>query len=384
MTASMPSRSTSVIVYVVTLRAAQALALVRDRASGCRSAPCGSSSTDGSRPAAAGEALAAPAERAAQAHAVDVARRRRLRRVAVGVRVEPDRRDRPVHAREAAEDAERERVVAAQHERQLAGAAAAPRRGPRSRSQTSRICVEVLGVRRRPRRAPRSDPRRPCRDRGRRRRARRAARRGPRSGSRRAPCRRRGDPARGRARRRGRRPRGTRAHAATVSSSSGASSAASAGAARRARRRAGRPPAGSGLHDAARLAHEQVARGVIPLGEAVLVEGVEAARGDPRQVERGRAGAPDVARPRQHARDDRRLQLPLRGDVGEPGADERAAASGGAAASRSGAPLSAAALTARGAERLAAQRVVDDRGERVRRRHGRRSRRPTAGCRRGS
>ena len=76
------------------------------------------------RPAAAREPLAAPPERAAQAHAVDVARGRRLRRVAVGVRVEPDRRDRPVHAREPAEDAERERVVATQHERQLAGAAA--------------------------------------------------------------------------------------------------------------------------------------------------------------------------------------------------------------------------------------------------------------------
>ena len=85
------------------------------------------------RPAARREPLASPAERAAQAHAVDVARRRRLGRVAIGVGVEPDRRDRAVHAREAAEHAQRERVVAAQHERQLAGLAARLRRGRRSR-----------------------------------------------------------------------------------------------------------------------------------------------------------------------------------------------------------------------------------------------------------
>ncbi len=46
---------------------------------------------------------------------------------------------------------------------------------------------------------------------------------------------------------------------------------------------------GRGTHDAARLAHEQVARCVIPFGQSVLVEGVEAPRRDPGQIEGGRA-----------------------------------------------------------------------------------------------
>ena len=116
--------------------------------------------------------------------------------------------------------------------------------------------------------------------------------------------------------------------------------------------------------NAARLAHEQVARRVIPLREAVLVEGVEPAGRDPREVERGRAGAADVARQGQHAAEDRRLQPALVGDVGEARADERARERRRLADPQRRA-VEPAALAARRAERLAAHRVVHDRDERA-------------------
>ena len=50
-------------------------------------------------------------------------------------------------------------------------------------------------------------------------------------------------------------------------------------------------------HAAARLGHEQPARGPVPRLQAALVVAVEAAGSQPGEVERGRAGAPDVARP---------------------------------------------------------------------------------------
>ena len=68
---------------------------------------------------------------------------------------------------------------------------------------------------------------------------------------------------------------------------------------------------------------------------------------------------------RQHARDERRLQLPLGGDVGEARAHERARERRRRAPMRSCRPLSVQPRSARRAERLAAQRVVDDRDERV-------------------
>ena len=111
--------------------------------------------------------------------------------------------------------------------------------------------------------------------------------------------------------------------------------------ARRGRRRAGRPPRGSGTDDPARLAHEQVARRVIPLGQAVLVERVQAARRDPRQIERGRARAADVARPRQHAREQRRSAARARPRRTRSRCRRARARAAGGAPSRSGSPLSA-------------------------------------------
>ena len=213
--------------------------------------------------------------------------------------------DRAVDAREPAEDPERERMVAAEHERQLAGAATPTPRARRS-GRRRRGSGRDTSRAHRPRRAPRCGPRRRCRGRARRVPGRRGGRAGRRSGSPTVPCRRRDDPARGRVRRRGRRRAG-------VALTRRPYPAPAARARRRAlpapaRTPARRPPAaGSGTHDAARLAHEQVARGVIPLGQTVLVEGVEAPGCDPREVERGRAGAADVARPRQHPRDQRGL-----------------------------------------------------------------------------
>ena len=231
-----------------------------------------------------------------------VARRRRLGRVAVGVGVEPDRARR---ARARARARRRPRARANGRRRARAAARRPAARGstwPAISPQTARIWSRYLA-----RSSPSSsasigilgdgaevvhaeaelgEPPDAA----------------PRSGSPTAPCRRRGGPARGRARRRGRRPCGSGAHARPRSSEQRARARRRAPPGRPARRRAARPPPAA-ADDPARLAHEQVARGVIPLGEPVLVEGVQAARRDPGQVERGRAGAADVARPRQHARE---------------------------------------------------------------------------------
>ena len=141
-------------------RTAQALALARVERRGSRSATVRSSSTDGVGQRPAREPLAAPAERAAQPHAVHVAGRassraccsrrgRRTRSSATGT----------VDAREPAEDAERERVVAAEHERHLAGARSCDSTASAISSQTARIWRRGTSRGRRRRRAPRSDAR---------------------------------------------------------------------------------------------------------------------------------------------------------------------------------------------------------------------------------
>ena len=115
---------------------------------------------------------------------------------------------------------ERERMVAAEHERQLAGLAARSRHGRRSRRRR-RGSGRGTWRARRPRRAPRSGSSatvpRSCTPTPSSGEPRRAARR---SGSPTAPCRRRGGPARDRAQRRGRRRAGSGgAHDSTLSRS---------------------------------------------------------------------------------------------------------------------------------------------------------------------
>ena len=70
-------------------------------------------------PVVVGERVAGEAERRREHHAVHVSTRRRLGSVEVAVRVDPDDAARAVHRRHADERAERDRVVAAEHERQL-------------------------------------------------------------------------------------------------------------------------------------------------------------------------------------------------------------------------------------------------------------------------
>ena len=65
----------------------------------------------------------ADAERLGERHPVDVAARRGPRPVHVGVRVDPEHAARAVHPRHASERPHRDRVVAAEHERQEAGLA---------------------------------------------------------------------------------------------------------------------------------------------------------------------------------------------------------------------------------------------------------------------
>src|SRR5262249_52717808 len=71
-------------------------------------------------PAAAGEALAREPERGGEHHPVDVAARARLGAVEVAVRVEPDDAAEALGTTEPAERPERDRVVAAEDERDRA------------------------------------------------------------------------------------------------------------------------------------------------------------------------------------------------------------------------------------------------------------------------
>ena len=273
--------------------------------------------------------------------------------------------DRPVHAREPAEDAERERVVAAEHERQLArparglhvvGDLAAHgedlRRGTCARSSpTSSASIGSLGDRAEVVHADAELGEPPERAR--------------RSGSPRGPCRRRGGPARGRARRRGRRPAGgavlTRrpypaaaGRASSVERLRAREHAFAQPARRRAAARRPRPPrarAGRPPRDPIRPARARRRR-----RDGLPRPRPGRARPSPRGGCRERSGSTRA--------DERRLQLPLGGGVGEAGADERARQRRG----RGDAQLPSverAAVAARGGERLAVQRVVDDCGERV-------------------
>jgi len=70
------------------------------------------------RPAGTREVAATQAERRGEHHAVDIPARRRLRRVQIAVRVEPEHSAGPVRARHPDERAERDGVVAAEHERE--------------------------------------------------------------------------------------------------------------------------------------------------------------------------------------------------------------------------------------------------------------------------
>ena len=114
--------------------------------------------------------------------------------------------------------------------------------------------------------------------------------------------------------------------------------------------------------DAARLGHEQEAGGPIPVADPGLVEAVEPAARDPREVDRGRPGATDVANPGDDVRERRRLErAPLR-RVAEPCADSARvrSASVGRAHRRA---VQERARAADGRERLGQRRVVDDRDE---------------------
>ena len=72
------------------------------------------------RPVPALETLAGQSERSCKRHAVDVAGRAGLRCVDVRVSVDPEHAPRPVHGSEPSERPERDRVVAAEHERERA------------------------------------------------------------------------------------------------------------------------------------------------------------------------------------------------------------------------------------------------------------------------
>ena len=75
----------------------------------------------GERPGVARERLAGEPERSRERHPVHVSARARLGRVDVGVRVDPEHAARPVHRREPTERPERDRVVAAEDERNRSG-----------------------------------------------------------------------------------------------------------------------------------------------------------------------------------------------------------------------------------------------------------------------
>ena len=122
----------------------------------------------GERPELARERLSAPAERGRERHAVDVAARRRLRRVQVAVRVEPEDA-RPARARTPSRPACRARSSG----RRRARAARGPRRAASATRTATSLAgghdlAEVPRVARRPGRPSRAGAPRRCRGRGRR------------------------------------------------------------------------------------------------------------------------------------------------------------------------------------------------------------------------
>ena len=199
---STPSRSRSLIVNT---RASSSASRSRSPGSSERTPTsatrCGS--TAGSRYCVALELRPAEPERRRERHPVDVAARRRLGPVQVAVRVEPEHAAGAARAGEAAERAERDRVVAAEHERQVALRRPLARPASAIRSQVALISAQVAHAlvadgasprRRRSRRCPSPRSARPS--------SRDALARAPRSGSPTGPCRRRAGRRRGRAPRR--------------------------------------------------------------------------------------------------------------------------------------------------------------------------------------
>ena len=148
------------------------------------------------------EPLERPADGAAERHPVDVAGRARLGRVEVAVRIDPDHAARlPGGSRETGERAERDRVVAAEHERAWLRSSRSPRRATRA-GHTRRGSPAGTARARRRGRAPRAPARRRSPGPSPRARSRSVAPRAPRSGSPTGPCRRRAASGRGRAERR--------------------------------------------------------------------------------------------------------------------------------------------------------------------------------------
>ncbi len=96
--------------------------------------------TAGSDQPSLGNRAPAEPERGREHHPVDVAARARLRAVEVAVRVDPEHAALAVHPREAAERPERDRVVAAQDERDRALRATASATRSAMRWQVSLIC----------------------------------------------------------------------------------------------------------------------------------------------------------------------------------------------------------------------------------------------------
>ena len=116
---SIPIRSMSLIVYALIpssrIRSRSWASTERRPTSATRDG-----STAGSVQASPLEAAVREAERRCERHSVDVAARRRLGRVHVGVGVDPEHAADAPGACEAAERPHRDRVVAAEHERQRA------------------------------------------------------------------------------------------------------------------------------------------------------------------------------------------------------------------------------------------------------------------------
>ena len=196
---SIPIRSMSLIVYALIPSSR-----IRSRSRGSSRRRPTSATRSARRPAASSVALEAPVrepDRRGQRHPVHVPGRRGLGRVQVAVRVDPEHAAEPARLREPAERADRDRVVAAEDERQrtlLQREADEPRDPPAGRLDLRQVAGALVG----PPRSPRARPSRRRPSRARRSRSRSAARAGPRSGSPRGPCRRRAGRRRGRAPRR--------------------------------------------------------------------------------------------------------------------------------------------------------------------------------------
>ena len=101
----------------------------RSPASSERTPTIAARSTDGERPGAGVEVRARDPERRGERHPVHVAARRGRGPVQVAVRIDPEDAAGAVRLRHPAERPDRDRVVAAEHERQVALGHAPSRRG---------------------------------------------------------------------------------------------------------------------------------------------------------------------------------------------------------------------------------------------------------------